>query len=211
MMDFNLIEQAITQGEKALERDRGKVQVLAARGTNAEKLAWKAQARAQYYEEASKLFAQFADAREAKVIETIETIVSVGLSQIFNEDIKLKINQVTRARRIEMDIKVVTGGLETSILDARGGGLAAVAGFLLRLTILLLSPGKRKFLAADEPFAQLSEEYLVPTAEFIADICNRADIQIIMVTHQQEFTEVADKVIRIIKNGTNTAKFEVEK
>lgn len=210
-MSLASLQERLNKAEKTIERERGVVLALAARGANANKLAQEAKEQAKACEEAGRLIAQFADARQAQVIKVIETIASAGLSQIFGEPIHLRIEQVTRARRIEMDIKVVTGDLETSILDARGGGLAAVAGFILRLTVLLLHKNKRKFIAADEPFAQLSEEYLIPTAEFIADICKRTDTQILMVTHQPEFAEAADRVIRVVKDGINTAKVEIEK
>lgn len=205
------LESSLTVAENAQQREIGLLQALVSRGAKAQDRFEASQTQAKVCEEAARLLAQFADDRQAQAISTIETITSAGLSQIFGEQIELKIEQVTRARRVEMDIKVKTGDLETSILDARGGGLAAVAGFLLRLTILLLTKDVRRFIAADEPFAQLSEEYLVPTAEFLVDICSKADIQLIMVTHHTEFAEAADTVIRMVKTQQNTAKVIIDK
>lgn len=211
MATLESLELALTSFERSLDRERGLVEALAARGELANRRVGEAESRALACEEASRLLAQFADARQSHLVSIIETVTSEGLTQIFGEPISLKIEQVTRARRVEMDIKVKTGDLETSILDARGGGLAAVAGFILRLTILLLTKDARRLILADESFAQLSDEYLVPTAEFLADICNKADVQLILVTHQTDFAEAADTVIRLVKDSTNTSKVVVEK
>jgi predicted ATPase len=205
------LEAEILDKERLLERERGVVESLATRARKAAELARVAKANAEACEEAARLLAQFADARQAQVVRSIESIASAGLSQVFGEPIELKIEQVTRARRIEMDVKVKTGTLETSIMDARGGGLAAVAGFLLRITVLLLTKNARRLLIADEPFAMLSEEYLVPMAEFLSELCEKTGLQLVLVTHQLEFAEASDKVLRIERTGLNTARFVEEK
>lgn len=210
-MRTDSLAQIIHQQELELARECGVVKSLAERGKKASSLAADAKNRALACEEAAKLLAGFADARQAQVVSAIETITSAGLTQVFGEPIDIKIEQVTRARRIEMDVKIKTGTLETSIMDARGGGLAAVAGFLLRVTVLLLTKNVRRILVADEPFAMLSEEYLAPMADFLAELCERTGLQLVLVTHQMEFADAADRVLRIEKSGPNTAKFVVEK
>ena len=109
-----------------------------------------------------------------------------------------------------MDIKIVKGGLETPILEARGGGVAAVAGFLLRACVLLLTPDSRNLLVLDEVFAHLSEEYVPRCAEFLKELCERTDLQILLVTHQPEFTQAAHKVTRIERVGPDESRFVEE-
>lgn len=210
-MDLSEAQAAVRVAELHVAQELGVAKSLAERGKIASAKMAEAKILAEACEEASKLLAQFADARQGEVVRAIETIASAGLSQVFGEKIELKVETVTRARRVEMDVKVKTGTLETPILEARGGGLAAVAGFLLRVTVLLLTKNVRRLIIADEPFAQLSEEYLIPMAEFLAELCERTELQLVLVTHQMEFAEVADRVLRIEKTGLNTARFVQEK
>lgn len=210
-MELAEARAAVREAELRMAREIGVAKSLVERGKAAATKASDAKNLAEACEEASKLLAQFADARQGEVVKVIETIASAGLTQVFGEPIDLKIETVTRARRVEMDVKVKTGTLETPILEARGGGLAAVAGFLLRVTVLLLTKNARRLLIADEPFAQLSEEYLIPMAEFLSELCERTGLQLALVTHQMEFAEAADRVLRIEKTGLNTARFVQEK
>ena len=195
---MDLVAQ-ITLRERDLEREQGVMESLYKRQKLAAQKASEAQQRALACEEAAKLLATFADERQEQVIGTIETITSTGLTQIFGTPIQLKLEQVVRARRVEMDAKIVSDGLETSIMDARGGGLASVAGFLLRVSVLLLTRNARRLMVLDETFAMLSEEYLANMAEFLKQLSEQADMQIILVTHQSELLESADKVIRLEK------------
>lgn len=204
------IAASITLAEKSLERERGVVESLAERGEKAVQLAAEAQQQASWYEEAAKLLAQFSDERQAEVIKVVQDIASVGLSQVFDEEIQLVVTPVVRARRIEMDVKIKTGELETSIIDARGGGLAAVAGFLLRACVLLLTPNVRRILILDEVFAHLSEDYVPRLAEFLRELCEETGLQVILVTHQAEFTDAAHKVHRIERTSADSAKFVEE-
>lgn len=201
---------ALTVAERALDREHGEVEALVKRGKAAQSKAAEAKILEAACDEASKLLAQFADQRQAEVIASIEGICTAGLTSVFGEKIELKIDQVTRARRVEVDITVITDGLQTPILDARGGGLAAVTAFLLRITVLLLTRSARRLLVLDEPFAHLSADYAPRAADFLAELCEKTGTQVLMVTHEDAFTEPADRVIRITKKG-DAAKVEVVK
>lgn len=209
-MQLEKVEAQLASAERAWERERGQVEALASKGQKASELAAQAQQEADWHEEAALLLNKFSDDRQLEVIKTIESIASIGLSQVFDEQIDLTITQVVRARRVELDVKVKTGELETSIMDARGGGLAAVAGFLLRACVILLNPDARKLLVLDEVFAHLSEDYVPRMAEFLRELCEKSGLQIVLVTHQPEFSDAAHKTYRIEKTGLNTAKFVEE-
>lgn len=210
MSELTTLDTQLKAAESALERELGVVQSLVERGTKAQQLSAEAAQHADVCEKASKLLAQFADERQAQVLEVMQNIASLGLSQIFDEPIELKIAQVARARRVEMDITVKTGNLETPILEARGGGLAAVAGFLLRVSVLLLTPGARKLIVLDEVFAMLSEDYLDRAGQFLQELCAKTELQLVLVSHQLEFKEWADKVTRIERVGANTSRLVAE-
>jgi ABC-type molybdenum transport system ATPase subunit/photorepair protein PhrA len=77
-------------------------------------------------------------------------------------------------------------------MDARGGGMAAVTGFMIRLVVLLLTPRARRILFLDETFRFVSSEYEGRLAEFLAEVAERAGVQLVLVTHSDAFNDAAD-------------------
>jgi DNA repair exonuclease SbcCD ATPase subunit len=141
--------------------------------------------------------------RQLKAQDTIEALVTRGLQQIFDDSLSFHILQTVKAKAANVDFVVRTtladGSIvDTPVMDARGGGLAATIGFLLRVVILLLKNGRDKdnILILDETFAHVSDEYLEGVGEFLRELVDKTGIQIVMVTHQPVFGEYADAVYR---------------
>ena len=83
--------------------------------------------------------------------------------------------------------------------------MVAVVGFLLRVTLVLLTqPEDRRLLVLDETFAHVSEEYLPAVSGFLRDLVEETGLQIIMVTHQPELASAADKVYRVSQKDART-------
>lgn len=170
--------------------------------------------RIEYLEKISILLNSYADERQIVVQRQIESVVTKGLCTIFGEELVFRIDNRMVGRRSEIDFVLVSksGGktLETSILDARGGGVAAVAGFLVQATMVLLTPGMNPVLFLDEVFAQVSAEYEEPLADFISELVNRSPLQVILVTHSTAFSQSADRGYRFIqKDGITSITEEV--
>lgn len=143
--------------------------------------------------------------RQLQAQQTIEELVTRGLQTIFDETLSFHIVQTTRAKNatVEFLVRDTFGAddntiRETPVMDARGGGLAATIGFLLRVVVMLLrgSTIEENILVLDETFAHVSAEYLPALGEFLRELVDKTGIQIIMVTHQPEFADYADKVYR---------------
>jgi DNA repair exonuclease SbcCD ATPase subunit len=161
------------------------------------------------------LFNSLGEERQIKAQQTIEGIVTRGLQMIFDDTLSFHILQGVRAKSAVVEFIVRTtlpGGqvVDTGVLDARGGGLAATIGFLLRLTVMLLQkdPREDNILVLDETFAMVSAEYLEPLGQFLREIVDKTGVQIVMVTHQPEFAEYADRVYRF---STKDGKTQVAK
>lgn len=155
------------------------------------------------FEKVTILLNSLGEERQLKAQNTIEELVTRGLQTIFDDSLSFHINQSVRGKSANVDFIVRTtladgATVDTPVIDARGGGLAATIGFLLRVVVMLLTAGTRaeNILILDETFAHVSEEYLGPLNEFIREIVDKTNIQIIMVTHQPQLTELADKVYR---------------
>lgn len=199
------LQARVDAARSRLDRDVGAAQAVARRGREAAVRAAEAKELEAAAEEAGRLLAKFSDERQERVVSAIESIASAGITSVFGTEMALHLRQTVRARRVEIDVTVSSDGLETSVLEARGGGLAAVVAFLLRVTVLLLTNDARRLIVADESFAHLSAEYAPRMATFLREMCERTDTQCILVTHDESFVEAADVVVRMVGSGDGTA------
>lgn len=184
-----------------LDRDIGEARAIATQGKTLTEEAAKLEQQIARLDEAALVLQQFGERKQERLQEQIETLVTHGLQQIFGEELSFHILHKQQGKLAAMEFvirsRAGTQIVETSIMDARGGGVAAVAGFLLRLLILLLKPNARPVLLLDETFAQLSEEYEPALAQFLRELVDKTPVQIIMVTHSDAYTEHADKAYRL--------------
>jgi DNA repair exonuclease SbcCD ATPase subunit len=140
--------------------------------------------------------------RQLKAQSTIEQLVTQGLHTIFDDTLSFHIVQSVRGKSANVEFIVRTTldnmVIETPVMEARGGGMAATIGFLLRIVVMLLGkePSSENVLILDETFAHVSAEYLEGVGNFLREVVDKTGVQIIMVTHQDEFVEYADKVYR---------------
>lgn len=166
------------------------------------------------YERITHLFNSLGEERQIKAQRTIEELVTRGLQTIFDDTLSFHIMQSVKGRSSIVEFLVRTtlpeSVVETPVMDARGGGLAATVGFLLRVVVMLLSKGAKQenILVLDESFSHVSDEYLPAVGEFLREIVDRTGIQIILVTHQPMLTEGADKVYRFSQKDGSTVVAE---
>ena len=156
--------------------------------------------RSERLEKIATVLSSYADERQAAIQGQIEAVVTQGLRTIFGEPMSFRIVNKMVGKRPEIDFLLVseTGAqpLETAIMEARGGGVAAVAGFLLQAVLVLLLPNTTPILFLDESFSQVSEQYRPPLSSFIRELTERTDLQVVLVTHSDEFVTDADRVYR---------------
>lgn len=161
-------------------------------------------------ERVTTLFNSLGEDRQNAAQDKIEGIVTSGLQMIFDESLSFHIVQSTKAKAANVDFVVRTTlpnmVVETGVLDARGGGVASIIGFLLRLVVMLLERGPHadNILVLDETFAHVSDEYLEPLGQFLREIVDKTGVQIVMVTHQPSFAEHADSVYRFTNENGET-------
>lgn len=158
-------------------------------------------AEVKVLEQTTGLLNSLSEERQTAAQATIEELVTRGLQTIFDPSLSFIIVQGVKgnAASVEFLIRKAIGDavIETPVLEAQGGGLSATVGFLLRVVVLLLRPeSEGQLLCLDETFAHVSDDYVPRVAAFLREVVDRTGIRIVMVTHQQDFTEFADKVYR---------------
>jgi len=136
------------------------------------------------------------EARQESAQRQVEGLVTRALQAIFEENLSFHLAPAVRGNQATVDfvLRSTYGDIEvdTPVLEARGGGMAAVVGFVLRLVVLLLTPGARRVLFLDESFGMVSAEYEPRLAEFLRQVADKAGVQVVLVTHSRAYDDLAD-------------------
>lgn len=164
-------------------------------------------------EKAVFLLQQYADFQQREVIKKIEDIVTSGLQAVFrNSTLSYKLyysetksSKMKRNPEITMAVFYDYGGNEVKgdIKNSFGGGLSVVVSTLLRVIIVwLMKDTVRPILFLDEPLKDLSPEYPDQNdessgyrdrmAEFLKRLTDEVGVQIIMVSHEPNYSSEAD-------------------
>lgn len=85
-------------------------------------------------------------------------------------------------------------------LISEGGGMIAMVSFVFSV-YLLIKQGRRRFLAFDEQFTQLSDEYLERFLEFIRVLCSDLNIDILLISHDSRIDPSQVDHLYIIDGG----------
>lgn len=206
------LKTRLARARRTLDRQRGEAFALATTGQQV--IAEIAQLTdvVDLHEKAAHILTAIGEQRQDAAQRSIETLVTQGLQTIFGDELSFHLVPGVRAKTPVVDF-VVRSSLddavvvETDVMDARGGGLAATVGFLLRLVILLLSRPQQIVLFLDETFAHVSAEYLPRLIEFLKELVTRTGAQITLVTHEDAFIEAADVTYRLeLSNGVTKAR-----
>jgi DNA repair exonuclease SbcCD ATPase subunit len=217
MTDISALSRAISARTRVLDQRAGEARATVDRARALKLSIAELKEEITVLDQATALLTSLGEEQQVKAQQTIEELVTRGLQKIFDETLSFHILQTTRAKAASVEFIVRStydNGVivDTPALDARGGGLAVVIGFLLRLVVMLLRGGTQQdnILVLDETFAMVSAEYLETLGEFLKEIVEKTGVQIVMVTHQPEFADYADAVYRFSKENGETRVSEID-
>lgn len=197
------LDTRIATTRRHLERQRAEALTLAQNGRAVLADIQQLEQVFDLHTRAAHILAAIGEQRQDAAQRQIEALVTQGLQTIFDDTLSFHLTPGVRAKTPVVDMIVRTtlptgNTVDTDVLDARGGGLAATIGFLLRLVILLLSRTRQDtILFLDETFAHVSADYLPRLIAFLKEIVEHTGVQIVMVTHEEQFVIAADTVYRL--------------
>lgn len=134
----------------------------------------------------------------------LEVLVNRALKAIFpNRSYKFVIVQEVKRGGSSISLILEEDGVEMDVWEEGGLGVADVIGFALRIALLVLyKPKVQPILFLDEPFRNLSMDYVSNASKFMKQVAQELGIQLVLVTHNTEFISDAEQVIRLDKiNG----------
>lgn len=139
--------------------------------------------------------------------QKIESLVTNCLQYIFDSSIEFKIEMNEVRGRSEAEFYVVSkfNGevIKTKPQEARGGGVVDIVSLAIRVAMLQCSSLEIDGpIILDEPAKHVSDEYITQVAEFLKQISEMFNRQVIMVTHNRHLSEIANRAFRVeLKNS----------
>lgn len=206
-----VLQYEIQQQRRQLDQAVGEARSLATRGKQLEQQVAELKDQALLYEQVAALLTGIGETRQNSALVQIEELVTRGLQTIFGDDLSFHAVQDVKANAAHTEFvirsKVGAEVVETPVMEARGGGVAAVVGFLVRLVVLLLSDSKQRIMFLDETFAHVSTDYEPRLAEFIRSLVDHTGVQIVLVTHSTAYSDAADKIYHFsLKDGVTQVR-----
>ncbi len=153
------------------------------------------------YTQAVELLSLVQKVTRDKIKNAFEDIVTHALNYIYESD-KYSFHLVfgRRGNLQELDFAVQTPDktipLDPMLTDA--GGTLNIISLALRIVLMeVASPKIKGFILSDESFANLSEEHVEQASQFLKEINQKMNRQIIAISHQSKMMDSADKLIEV--------------
>ena len=149
-------------------------------------------------EEARSLVQMVAKGIQSQLEFKISDIATKALQVVIGEDISMKLEFVAKRGNSEVNIYFEKNGELVDPMEASGRGLVDIGAFALRISVWKISkPKSSPVFIFDEPFRNLSKNYHDAMYAFIQTISKKLGIQIIMITHEDDFIKNADRVFDV--------------
>jgi DNA repair exonuclease SbcCD ATPase subunit len=129
----------------------------------------------------------------------LTSIVDLALNTVLDNPPKFIADIVTRRNQTEVDLLIESDGIVQSPLDAIGGGAIDLISFSLRLSLWMLKQTRKVFIL-DEPFRNVSHSYQSKVGELLKMLSDKMGIQFILISHQKNVDQYADKIFNVTKN-----------
>lgn len=153
----------------------------------------------------ASLFLQtLSDSSRNAILGKISAIVTDVLKKVKDKDLAFQMTLSTERNQLELNFSVVdeATGQTFDILNSCGGGIADLVAFALRVSLLLKwNPSLSRVLVLDETFKFVSVKDQELLAEFVKQLSEKLNLQIILVTHSQTLGNAAHRVFQISQNN----------
>lgn len=159
------------------------------------------------------LFRTLIDKEVSAGVDVVEKLLTEGLRAVFHDQ-KLSVeSEVSISRgKVSVDLIVVHERPDGTVIkgipnDAFGGAVVTVMSVLLRI-IVMQRRRLRPLLLLDESLPAFDGTYVQNMGEFLQLICDRLEIDILLVTHNPALVDAANRAYRIARTKSG-ARFEV--
>ena len=196
---MNNYTESIQAYKTLAEQRRGHVEALKQQYDKKYQQAQKLTAMLESTEATSAFVQTVAKATQDQITVHIEDIVSMAMGTILDKPYTFKTDFVVRRNKTECDLYFVRDGKQIKPIDESGGGAVDIASFASRIALWSLG-STDNILIFDEPFKFVSREYQLKVGELLKVLSEKLNLQIIMVSHNNNFIQQADTIITVTNN-----------
>lgn len=191
---------SVSSFRNSIERKKGERDRINRDVSQLEKDIRKGKIKLRRIETAQTIVQTVAQQTQEKLQYHISELVSLALGTVFPDPYQLQLEFVIKRGKTEADLYLIKNGEKYHPLSSAGGGVVDITSFALRIALWSLRPPRtRNTLILDEPFRFLSRNLQPKAGEMLKQISERLGIQIIMVSHNEDVIESADKVFQVTK------------
>lgn len=146
-------------------------------------------------------------------VQAVEKLLTEGLQTVFTDQDLTVTSEVNVSRgKVSVDLLTNHTRPDGTVIrgmtnDAFGGAVATVQSVLLRI-IVMRRRKLRPLLLLDESLPAFDSNYVHNMGAFMALVCERLGIDVLLVTHNPAMIEASHKAYRIVRTKTG-ARFEV--
>jgi len=185
----------IEQVRRELERRKGQRDQIREQIREAEAAVSRLAREAKQIREAQAIIQTVAQATQQQLEYHVSELVSLALSAVFPDPYTLHLDFELKRGKSEAILSFSKkDGERISPLSASGGGPVDVAAFALRVSLWSLrKPRTRAVMILDEHFRFVSRDLQPRASAMLKEISERLGIQFIIVTHEPNLLESADR------------------
>lgn len=176
---------------KSLKEDIGRVrayrEVLRSQISTGEGKVQTLRYDADLEQKSSEVFKSWLEDLLKTNVDSISELATQGLRYVIHDqELTFRIHQEPKYNRLSMSFVIEEDGVEGDPIDSFGGGAVVVASLILRLAVMARM-GMGNLLLLDESMFALANKYVPAAADFMKQLSERTGVNILMVTHNDEF------------------------
>jgi DNA repair exonuclease SbcCD ATPase subunit len=162
--------------------------------------------RAGYVERAQVFLQQVAKETQEQLSFRISDIVQSAIDSCSDGGYNFSVRFEIKRGKTEARLVIEKDGAEMDPMESLGGGIVDIESFALRIAAWSISK-RANVMILDEPFKFMSRELQPKAGKILSSLSHRLGLQIIMVTHNRNMVDIADRVFEVsMKDGVSIVK-----
>jgi ABC-type molybdenum transport system ATPase subunit/photorepair protein PhrA len=143
--------------------------------------------KANLYQKCSEIIKTWLEDSLQSNVDSISELATSGLHHVIDDqELTFKIEQEPKYNRLAMSFIIEDGGVAGDPMESFGGGAVMVVSLVMRLAVMArMKMGN--LLLLDESLSSLANKYVPACASFIRRLSEQTGVNILMVTHNEEF------------------------
>ena len=152
-----------------------------------------------YTKEARDVLLVAAQVAQRTAKQKVEALVTAAIRSVYDRSFSFKLKFKQQRNKSTVEPVVIEGDTEYNAKEDLGGGMIDIISFALRLVIWSMRTHRtRQTMILDEPMKFVGKgELLERGAQFIKNVSQRLGVQFIILTHEPQLAEIADKAWKV--------------